>query len=198
MSNEIFANKIVPRSEGFLCRRFVPPYANTPNILRLYFAAPSCKRQKRNYGYKLLNKSPMTWQIFTKKHRQTHSYIVNPDKKSTYSMTILKGKCLLPFEQMAHSLIQYLQDGFPVKITELVLDFVIDNNKVPWLLEVKVIKSTTLTKLWDIGNDEEIKLLVEKNNNSQICKLCRMMFSKQEVHKLVTNKLIWEITAHIQ
>ena len=78
------------------------------------------------------------------------------------------------------------------------LDFVIDNNKVPWLLEVKAIKSTTLTKLWDIGNDEEIELLVEKNNNSQICKLCRMMFSKQEVHKLVTNKLIWEITAHIQ
>ena len=53
---------------------------------------------------------------------------------------------------MAQSLLEYLENGYPVKITELVLDFVIDHQKQPWLLEVKAIKSTTLTKLWDIGN----------------------------------------------
>ena len=73
-----------------------------------------------------------------------------------------------------------------------------DTNKEPWLLEVKAIKSTTLTKLWDIGNEEEIDLLVENNNNSQLCKFCRMNFSKQDIQKLVTNKLIWDITTHIQ
>ena len=82
---------------------------------------------------------------------------------------------------MAQSLVDYLERGYPVKITELVLDFVVDNRKEPWLLEVKGVRSTTLTKLWDVGTEKEIELLVEKNNNSQLCKLCRMTFSKQEI-----------------
>jgi hypothetical protein len=67
----------------------------------------------------------------------------------------------------------------------------IDERKQPWLLEVRGIRSTTLTKLWDVGTQKEMQLLVEKNNDSQMCKLCRMLFAKQEVQKLVTNKLIW-------
>jgi hypothetical protein len=59
-----------------------------------------------------------------------------------------------------------------------VLDFVIDNDKNPWLLDMRSIKSRNLTKLWDIGNLEEIQLLTEKNNNSQLCRLCGMMYSK--------------------
>lgn len=80
---------------------------------------------------------------------------------------------------MAQSLVDYLEKGYPVKITELVLDFVVDGRKEPWLMEVKGVRSTTLTKLWDVGTEKEIELLVEKNNNSQLCKLCRMTFSKQ-------------------
>ena len=153
MNNEISSNRVIPRSEGLLCQKFIPPYAYTPNILRLYYSSPSYKKQKKSYGYKLLNNHPMSVETFMKKHRQTHNYIVNPDKKSSYSMSILKGKCLKAFEEMAQSLLEYLEKGFPVKITELVLDFVTDINKEPWLIEVKAIKSTTLTKLWDIGNE---------------------------------------------
>lgn len=31
-----------------------------------------------------------------------------------------------------------------------------------------------------------------------MCKLCGMMYSKYEMEKLVTNKLIWELTSHFQ
>ena len=96
-----------------------------------------------------------------------------------------------PYEKMAQSLADYLEKGFPVKISEIMLDFVVDKNRELWLLEMPAIRSRSLTKLWDIGNIQEIELLAEKNTNSQVCKLCRMMFSKQELEKLVTNKLIW-------
>ena len=39
------------------------------------------------------------------------------------------------------------------------MDFVIDDEKNPWLIDLKSIKSRNLTKLWDIGNLEELQLL---------------------------------------
>lgn len=78
--------------------KFIPPYADTPNLLRLYYSSPTYKKQKKTYGYKLLNNHPMSDELFHKKHRQTQSYIVNPEKKSLYSLSILKGKCLKQFE----------------------------------------------------------------------------------------------------
>jgi hypothetical protein len=113
-------------------------------------------------------------------------------------LTLVKGKSLIPFEEMARSLTEYLEKAYPLKITELILDFLVDENKTPWLFEMKGIRTKELTKLWDIAGLDEIELLTEKNNNSQLCRLCRMGFSKQELQKLVTNKLIWELTTHFQ
>ena len=104
MSNEVFANKIVPRSEGFIIRRFTMPYAATPNILRLYFTPSSCKSVRKNYGHKMVNGSPMSQELFRKKQRQTHHYLVNPDRHASYTLTTIKGKCLQPYEAMAQSL----------------------------------------------------------------------------------------------
>jgi len=49
-------------------------------------------------------------------------------------MTTLKGKCLHPYEAMAQSLVDYLEKAYPAKIIELVLDFVVDSERQPWLL----------------------------------------------------------------
>jgi hypothetical protein len=78
MTTEVIANKIIPRSEGFICRRLIRPYADTPNILRLYYIPESQKSVKKNYGYKMVNKVTMDEDLFKKKHRLTHNYIVNP------------------------------------------------------------------------------------------------------------------------
>ena len=80
MSNEIVGKKIIPRGEGFICRRFIRPYADTPNLLRLYFTPKSQRKTKRNYAYKMVNTAVMDEDMFRKKHRNTCSYIVNPDK----------------------------------------------------------------------------------------------------------------------
>jgi hypothetical protein len=53
---------------------------------------------------------------------------------------------------MAESLVDYLEKGVFVKASEIVLDFIVDEEKQPWLYEIKSIRSKTLTKLWDIGN----------------------------------------------
>lgn len=80
MNTEIVNNKIIPRSEGFICRKFVSPYASTPNILRLYYYPKNNKQLKRSYGYKFINNKQMDEDMFRKKHRLIHNYIVNSEK----------------------------------------------------------------------------------------------------------------------
>lgn len=81
MSNEIIGNKIIPRSEGFICRKFIRPYADTPNLLRLYYTPKSQRATKKNYAYKMMNTNVMDEEMFKKKHRNTYSYLVNPEKQ---------------------------------------------------------------------------------------------------------------------
>ncbi len=50
----------------------------------------------------------MNEELFKKKQRLNHHYIVNPEKTDSYSSTLIKGKALEPFEKMAYSLTQYL------------------------------------------------------------------------------------------
>ncbi len=59
MSSEVLANKIIPRSEGFICRRYIRPYADTPNILRLFYSSESQRSMRKNYGYKMVSNSVM-------------------------------------------------------------------------------------------------------------------------------------------
>ena len=34
MNSEIIGNKMLPRNEGFICRKFITPFKKTPNLLR--------------------------------------------------------------------------------------------------------------------------------------------------------------------
>lgn len=111
---------------------------------------------KKNYAYKMVSKASMDENMFKKKHRLTHHYLVNPEREGSYSLTLVKGKSLVPFEEAGRSLTDYLEKAYPVKITELILDFTADQDKTTWLLDVKGIKSKELTKLWDIAGTEEI------------------------------------------
>jgi hypothetical protein len=60
---------------------------------------------------------------------------------------------------MADSLTNYLEKGLGVRLSEIIIDFIIDQEKRTWLLDVKVVRSRTLSKLWDVGTTEEILLL---------------------------------------
>jgi hypothetical protein len=77
MNTEVIGNKIIPRSEGFICRKFVQPYASTPNILRLYFLSKGSRQLRKNYGYKLVHIKQMSEEMFRKKHRLLQNFIIN-------------------------------------------------------------------------------------------------------------------------
>jgi hypothetical protein len=80
---------------------------------------------------------------------------------------------------MTESLVEYLEKGVFVRVSEVVLDFIVDEEKQPWFHEVKSIRSKIMTRLWDIGSREEMQLLTEKSNSSHFCKLCGMTYTRQ-------------------
>ena len=198
MSDEVSAAKVIPRSEGFLYRRFVQPYAATPNLFRLYYLPAHSRQKKKNYAYKMVSNRPLDPDTFKKKHRLAHQFIVDPSKEESYSVAMVNGLALQRPEQMSASLVEYLEKGLNVRITELVIDFIIDEKKEYWLHEIKSVRSRKLEKLWDIGNGEEMELLTDKNNHSQMCKLCGVMYSRHQLDKIVTNKLIVELVDHLR
>lgn len=126
MNNEVIGNKIIPRSEGFICRKFVQPYAATPNTLRLYFCPKGGRQLKKNYGYKLVHLRQMNEEMFKKKHRLVQNFIINTERDDTYTATLMSGKALEACIKMAESFVEYIEKGIFVKIGEMVMDFIVD------------------------------------------------------------------------
>lgn len=85
-----------------------------------------------------------------------------------------------------------------MKIQEVVIDFVVDHKKTLWFYEIKSIKSHNLTRIWDVGSEEEIVKLTKEKNRHIRCRLCGFVFARQEVPNVVTNKLIYELAVHMK
>ena len=94
MSNELTENKLIPRNEGYVYRRFVRPYGEKANLLRLFYRPKTRNCIKKNHGYKMVSNYQMNEELFKKKQRLNHHYIVNPEKTDSYSSTLIKGKAL--------------------------------------------------------------------------------------------------------
>ena len=58
MNTEV-TSKVIPRSEGFMCRKFVNPYANTPNLFRFCYSMSKERKCSKKIGYKMINLKPM-------------------------------------------------------------------------------------------------------------------------------------------
>jgi hypothetical protein len=82
---------------------------------------------------------------------------------------------------MAESLLNYFEKGVNIKISEMVIDFVVDKDKKIWFHDLISIKNKVATKLWDIGTSEEVALIAQQNINSTVCKLCGMTYSRHEI-----------------
>lgn len=63
-------------------------------MLRLFYNPKSIKGSKPNYAYKAINKKKIDEQTITRKHKQTHNYIVDFNKEEQIITTVINGKAL--------------------------------------------------------------------------------------------------------
>ena len=177
MSKEI-DNSIMPKNEIQAVTKYTTPFAFCPNILRLFYLPSGIRTNKKSHAYKITNKAKITEELLTKKHLLNHYFLVDLEKEKCYEKNLIKGKALQQVETMAQSLVEFLEGLKKVKITEIVLDFTLDQNRIYWLHEVVSIKSVKLNSLWDVGTEEEIIRFGRESSNHVKCKLCGYHYGK--------------------
>lgn len=141
--------------------RFVQPYGEYPNTLRLYYVPKNIKGSKPNFAYKTINKKKLNQEILERKYKQIHNFLVDFSKNDHIITTLVKGKALAQVQQMAQSMvihnltqIDYLEITRKTKITEMVVDFIFGDDRVYYFHQIKNIKSVSLTTVWDIGTND--------------------------------------------
>lgn len=86
-------------------------------------------------------------------------------------------------------LVTFLEWAFHVILTEIVADFIIDSNNVPWLFNIKA--------LWIEPVGMKITKNLDELSCSVYCKLCGNIFKKDDASKVLTYKLLWEFDKHL-
>jgi hypothetical protein len=79
---------------------------------------------------------------------------------------------------------------------ELVLDFITDKNNVHWMFNMKHIKLDMSMSLNQNPNVQKKSL--DELTCSVYCKLCGLLFKKDEASKTLTYKLLWEFSQHLK
>lgn len=93
-------------------------------------------------------------------------------------------------KESLNSFVKFMEFGFHVMLTEIVADFIIDENNRPYFFNLKAL------------NMEPPPPRIQKNLNelscSVYCKLCGNIFKKDDASKILTYKLLWEFDRHLR
>lgn len=80
LSNELDL-RILPKNENQVSIKFIQPFGDYPNMLRLFYFPKSVKGSKPNYAYKGMNKKKLSEEILERKHKQIYNYLVDFGKE---------------------------------------------------------------------------------------------------------------------
>ena len=89
-------------------------------------------------------------------------------------------------------MVEYLEKSLPIKILEIVFDFITDDNGIHWLYDMKSIKLDESVSM--LNHPEETKKTLDELICSVYCKLCGGIFKKDDASKSLTYKLLWEFS----
>lgn len=128
-------------------------------------------------------------------------FIINEHKQATYDIFAVKGKIVFEYEKRTQKIMRVLEREFNIRIKQLVCDFQKDEKNRVWLVGIHSylvdfdIKIRPMLKL----NGEEA---FEKKNSTKIfgqkrCKLCRLKYRSDQINKLITTKMMYELKSHL-
>jgi hypothetical protein len=94
--------------------------------------------------------------------------------------------------------VNWLEKNFNVRISETVFDFIQDLEGKVWLVNLKSLraeKSITMEEIMQTKskNEEGGKKNLDALICSVYCKLCGIIFKKDDASKVLTYKLLWEL-----
>ena len=191
-------SNILSFDDNSILQEFIYPRGPNACITRLFYFTKHNKEMKANFGYKIRNK----YQLHDDKADRVgidQLAVVNKTddpKIGAFTVNHLAGVSLVEYEAYAEELVSYLERAYPVRIKSITLDFVTDHLKRHILFNVKDIDLDHMEQTSKDPNEK--KRTLDELTCSVYCKLCGLIFKKDEASKTLTYKLLWELAQHLK
>lgn len=198
-------------SHYHILQRYVKSPGGRPTITRLYYSAYH-KTNKANYAYFITSK------LIGDSLTSIQKCAVDTSMPQTVDVFIKSGVALKPFEKEAEKIVDYLNKGYNLRIEEIILDFLTDDNGTIWTLGCKSIKIDPCTKEFCLTPIKEwwpelktsdyprvsenlVKEKLEEKKRGLMsfvhCKLCRLYYQNNELAHLVSVRMLMLYKVHV-
>lgn len=147
-----------------------------PAVVRLFYYCYG-SNTKANFGY-FINSLGLEF-ASSNKTEELYKCVVNTRRPEHLEVFKQAGLGLKPYEAEAEKLVQFLNIGYNLRISEVVLDFIKDETGAIWLSNCKYIKYDAVSlltalkpkkMLWEEASiDEEHKAFDEKKDRFKSC-----------------------------
>ncbi len=171
-----------------MLQEYIYPKGQNAAITRICYKTGNSREMASSYGFKLVNyqllHDPSSKQSISKKAT------ICKDAVDSFEFTPLFSGAVDALKSDLEKLVKFMERAHHVILTELVADFIIDVNNVPYLYNVKALKMDP--------PGIKINKNLDELSCSVYCKLCGNIFKKDDASKILTYKLLWEFEKHLK
>eukprot|EP00347_Sterkiella_histriomuscorum_P000881 403374165 len=193
-----------PDSESII-QQFVYSSAQKANTVRLFYYNPRAHQgQNQTYAYYMTN--DLLYHETANKYRYEEKYTICSSRENSFEHFVMKGKVLEPYEYFAEQIVNFIFKSYGIRIEQIAIDFIKDERDVIYFTDVngfKVFEHEKVSRLAMLTDDQwvekikEEKGIFDRANNTVQCSLCRISYKKNEVTKIVTYKMLFELRNHL-
>ena len=123
-----------------IAQQYVYAFGGKAAVVRFVYHNPASSSGKTNYGINLANKRKILEDTGIKQSRAVdvlHRATICYDQVNSFDAYVMKGGSFGEYERICQLLISFAQKSYPVRITQIVCDFVKDDFEQIYFVGVK-------------------------------------------------------------
>lgn len=125
-------------------------------------------------------------------------------KQNSFQIYIMTGESLKEYEYYANEIVMYVQRWFKLFMNTIVIDFIKDERGIIYFLGVKAF--TPASNFMDpakLGANVTQQYIKDEKNLKRLyktweCRLCQISYPKDKINKIVTFKLLLNLTRNLE
>jgi hypothetical protein len=141
-----------------------------------------------------------------KEFRDVYSIVttLQTSKKNSFQIYLMTSESLKEYEFYANEIVTYVQRWFKLFMNTIVLDFIRDERGIIYFLGVKAFTpADNFMDALKVNGNLTKKYIKDENNLKRLyktweCRLCRISYPKDKIDKIVTFKLLLNLTKNLE
>lgn len=171
-------------SVNSIIQKFSSSRSKKSCILRICYNSTTSAKAHKNKGVMIANKD---------------GYIINEFDETSYEIFTLKGKIIYEYEKRTQKIMAVLERVFNIRMKQIVCDFQKDDKNFVWLIGIHsyLVETHQIYKPMIKASEEVVDSGNTKIFGTKRCKMCRLKYSQDQINKLITTKMMYELKSHL-